>query len=256
MAKLTWDATRGFDYRDIDFSLLFEGVNTVATSQRYILDYGSGDRDEFRGHGFTYDFEGLPVGGTITSYSGMEGWLRTVRLDGVKISVSSLVKAASTFSTSDDRALIKKALSGNDVITGDFWDDRLDGFAGKDKITGSLGADKLYGGSGADAFIYTRTLDSFGDVEDRSSMDTIFDFSSRQKDKIDLRKIDANETLGGNQGFHWIGTADFGEQAGELRFERAGGGVHVETDADGDGIADLTIFLRGISAMSKGDFYL
>jgi Ca2+-binding RTX toxin-like protein len=256
MARLTWNATRGFDYRTIDFSLLFEGANTVATSQRYVIDYGSGNRDEFRGGGFAYDLNGYPVGGTITGYAAFEGWVRVASLDGVKISVPSLVKAASTFSPGDDRALIKSALSGHDVITGGLWADRLEGFAGNDKITGRLDADKLYGGAGADAFIYTRTLDSFGDADDRSSMDTIFDFSSRQKDKIDLRKIDANETQGGNQAFKWIGTADFHEQAGELRFERVAGGVYVETDADGDGIGDLTVFLKGISAVSKGDFYL
>jgi Ca2+-binding RTX toxin-like protein len=179
MARLTWNATRGFDYRDIDFSLLFDGDNTIATSQRYTLDYGVGDRDEFRGSGFTYDLNGYPVGGLITGYAAYEGWSRIASLDGVKISVPSLVKAASTFSAGDDRALIKSALSGNDAITGGLWADRLEGFAGNDKITGRLDADKLYGGAGADAFIYTRTLDSFGDAEDRSSMDTIFDFSSR-----------------------------------------------------------------------------
>lgn len=35
MAKLTWDATWGFDLKDLDFSLLFEGTNTVATSRQF-----------------------------------------------------------------------------------------------------------------------------------------------------------------------------------------------------------------------------
>jgi hypothetical protein len=39
LAKLTWPATRGFDLRDYDFSLLFDGTNTIATSQRYTVDY-------------------------------------------------------------------------------------------------------------------------------------------------------------------------------------------------------------------------
>jgi Ca2+-binding RTX toxin-like protein len=217
MAKLTWNATWGFDPKGFDFSVLFEGVNTIATSQRYVVEYEPGDSDEFRGNGFAYDASGVPVAGTITSYAGYDGWSRIISIDGVKISVPSMVKAASTFSTSDDRALIKKAFSGNDVIRGDFWDDRLDGFAGKDKITGLLGADKLYGGSGADTFIYTRTLDSFGYAGETGSMDTVFDFSRKQKDRIDLRKIDANEDRGGNHAFKWIGNAVAGSMSRETQ---------------------------------------
>jgi Ca2+-binding RTX toxin-like protein len=256
MAKLTWNATWGFDPRNFDFSLLLEGTNTIATPQRYVIDYFSGDRDEFRGNGFTYDFNGVPVGGTITSYAGYDSWVRIVSLDGVEISVPSMVKAASTFSTADDRALIKTALSGDDVITGGLWSDKLEGFAGNDKLTGRLDRDKLYGGAGADVFIYTRTLDSFGYAGDTASMDTIFDFSRKQKDKIDLRKIDANEGWGGNQAFKWIGNTDFHGQAGELRYEKVWGGIYVEGDTDGDGISDLTVYLKGVSAMIKGDFFL
>jgi Ca2+-binding RTX toxin-like protein len=139
---------------------------------------------------------------------------------------------------------------------GGLWGDRLEGFAGNDKITGRLDSDKLYGGAGADVFVYTRTLDSFGYEGDTEWMDAIFDFSSRQRDKIDLRKTDADEARGGNQAFHWIGNAAFHAQAGELRYENVRGGIYVEGDSDGDGIADLTVFLKKVSAMSKGDFYL
>ncbi len=266
MAKLTWTATRGFDLRDYDFSLLFDGTNTIATSQRYTVDYSDyyngsyySARDEFRGSGFVYDYYGVPAGGTIKSYARYEGGLRIGILDGVKISVTSMVKAASTFSTSDDYSLMKKALAGNDVITGGSWADRLEGFGGKDKLTGGLDGDKLYGGTGADTFIYKRTLDSFAYVDESGklpSMDAIFDFSSRQKDKLDLRKIDANESRAGNNAFTFIGKAGFHDKAGELRYEKVRGGIHVEGDTDGDGYADLTVFLKGVAALSKGDFYL
>jgi serralysin len=118
MARLTWNATYGFDYRTLDLSRLFDGINTVATSQRYVIDYGLGDRDEFRGHSFSYDFNGIPVGGVVSGYAGYDSGVRILSLDGARISVSSIVNAASTFSTGDDRALIRKALAGHDVITG------------------------------------------------------------------------------------------------------------------------------------------
>ena len=71
-----------------------------------------------------------------------------------------------------------------------------------------------------------------------------------------LRRVDANDFSGGNQVFRWIGKADFHDRAGELRYENVRGGLYVEGDTNGDGIADLTVFLKGVAAMTKGDFYL
>jgi Ca2+-binding RTX toxin-like protein len=248
----------------MDASLLLEGEDTVKAAQRYAVDYdfefsdGSyySGRDDFRGTGFVYDGSGVPVAGTITAYHSYDFGVRTVSLTGLKLSASAFIKAARTVSTSDEYALFKKAFSGNDVITGGSWDDRLEGFSGNDKLTGGLDADRLYGGAGADTFIYKKSLDSFGDIDDRDYMDTIFDFSARQKDRIDMRAIDADEGRSGNQAFLWIGNAEFQERPGELRYEKVPGGVYVQADADGDGIDDLTVFVKGITALGAGDFLL
>jgi serralysin len=84
-----------------------------------------------------------------------------------------------------------------------------------------------------------------------SSADTIKDFR-RGSDHIDLRAIDANTKVAGDQAFAFIGKTAFHGKAGELRFAD---GI-VSGDTNGDKIADFGITVAGLSAMSKGDFYL
>jgi serralysin len=84
-----------------------------------------------------------------------------------------------------------------------------------------------------------------------ASVDTIKDFV-RGSDRIDLRGIDANTKVSGNQAFSFIGKSDFSGKAGQLKFAS---GV-VSGDVNGDGVADFQIKVAGLSALSKGDFYL
>lgn len=84
-----------------------------------------------------------------------------------------------------------------------------------------------------------------------SSADIIKDFR-RGSDHIDLRDIDANTKLTGNQAFTFIGKSAFHGKAGELRFADG----MAAGDTNGDKIADFGIKVAGLSAMSKGDFYL
>ncbi|MGO4704341.1 hypothetical protein AB4072_01010 [Microvirga sp. 2MCAF38] len=142
---------------------------------------------------------------------------------------------------------------GNDVLNGGGGSDKLYGNAGKDKLYGGAGVDKLYGGADADTFIFKSIKDS---TVDASGRDTIYDFSRKQGDKIDLRSIDANTKVKGNQAFKLIGKKDFSEKAGELRYEKIKGGVYVHGDVDGDGQADFSILLKSISSLVKSDFFL
>jgi hypothetical protein len=89
-----------------------------------------------------------------------------------------------------------------------------------------------------------------------SGRDTVYDFSSKQKDKIDLRIIDANTKTKGNQAFKFIDKQDFHKKAGELQWEKVKGGVYVYGDTNGDGKEDFSIFLKGLTKIAKGDFYL
>jgi hypothetical protein len=86
--------------------------------------------------------------------------------------------------------------------------------------------------------------------------DTIYDFSSGQRDRIDLKAIDAQTTVGGNQSFTFIGKNGFQGKAGELRYDKVSGGALVSGDVNSDGIADFAIYLKGVSALSKGYFML
>src|SRR5215213_9057476 len=162
MATLTWNASYGFDLKSIDFSNLVYGYSYTRSASLFSVNYDSGgySRDEFRGSGFTYNFEGIPTGGVVRSYAAFSDGRKVGFIDGAQITVSDLVGAAMTFSRSDDTRVIKSVLSGNDAITGGSANDRLEGFGGNDRLYGRQGADKLFGGSGADAFTFKSLKDS------------------------------------------------------------------------------------------------
>jgi Ca2+-binding RTX toxin-like protein len=143
--------------------------------------------------------------------------------------------------------------AGDDRLSGVGGNDHLSGGSGNDKLTGGAGADDLWGGSGADTFIFKSVKET---TVSGAGRDTIFDFSTRQKDKIDLSAIDANTTKGGNQAFSFIGTKAFGGKAGKLRYEKAKSDTYMHGDVNGDKIADFTIHLDDRVSLSKGYFIL
>ncbi|MBM6595465.1 M10 family metallopeptidase C-terminal domain-containing protein [Microvirga pudoricolor] len=141
----------------------------------------------------------------------------------------------------------------HDTVTGTGSKNTLRGYAGNDQLVGGRGADKLYGGSGADTFVFKTLKDSTVAAKGR---DTIYDFSTQQKDRIDLKGIDANVLKAGNQAFKYIGAADFHGKAGELRIQKVAGGSQVQGDVNGDGLADFAIAVKGLSHIAKGYFTL
>ena len=255
MAVLMWSASWGFDLRKIDLSNLNYAYSYTRASTLFAANYDSAgySRDEFRGYGFTYDASGIPSGGVVKSYAAFLYGRKIGFIDGASVAVTKLVSAASTYSTGDDLNVYKHILSGSDRITGGVAGDRLEGFAGNDLLYGRGGADKLYGGAGADRFIYKSIKDSTAAAGGR---DTIFDFSASQKDKIDLRTIDANTKVAGNQAFTFIGNKAFSKKAGELSSQKVASGSIVKGDVNGDGAADFSIFLKGAYTVDKGYFYL
>ncbi|RDI62385.1 M10 family metallopeptidase C-terminal domain-containing protein [Microvirga subterranea] len=142
---------------------------------------------------------------------------------------------------------------GDDVITGGRGKDTLLGFAGNDRIAGGRGADKLFGGADADAFVFKATGDSTASSKGR---DTIYDFSRKQGDVIDLTAIDASRSLAGDQDFTFIGRSGFHGVEGELRYSKIKGGVMLQADVNGDAKADFAVVLKGISSLAQGDFLL
>lgn len=267
--KVTVGTSFGLDMTALDFSSIWYAYDTDYSSKLFRAYYSDGYIDEFRGAGFTFDRDGVPTGGTVTSYTAFYDGQKLFSIDGATISAKAIVKAAETYSTVDDRGLIKAELAGadtftggagqdvlfayggNDVLKGRGGNDMLSGGAGNDKIEGGIGRDNLYGEAGADTFIFRSTKET---TVAASGQDKIFDFTSL--DRIDLDLIDANTKATGNQDFAFVGTKDFSGKAGELRYEKMASDTYIYGDINGDKKADFAIHLDDAVAMKAGYFFL
>ncbi len=157
--------------------------------------------------------------------------------------------------------------SGNDVLTGSLGANRIEGGAGNDTIDGGAGADRLLGGDGADTMLAGAGSDGlwgglgadtfvFKAIADSaiSGPDIIWDFSHAEADKIDLRSIDANSVMKGNQAFTLA--TSFSHKSGELVIATEGDHYLVQGDVNGDGVADFVIALHSATSLWAGDFLL
>lgn len=201
------------------------------------------------------DFEKAPSHSIIIEAKDAAGLITRQKL---QIAVTDVMESKSGSSSND--ALLggkgKDKLSGGDgqdYLVGNLGDDRLYGGSGDDRLHGGMGADDLYGGAGGDCFIF-KSLKHSG--TSRSTWDSIFDFSTKQKDKIDLSAIDANTLKAGNQAFSYVGKKDFSGKAGELRHDKAKSDTYIYGDVNGDRVADLTIHLDDAVSLSKSYFVL
>ena len=140
--------------------------------------------------------------------------------------------------------------AGNDLLYGVTGDDRLFGSSGNDRLTGGIGRDLLTGGSGTDAFIFRSTLESGPTAATR---DQIIDFTHGEK--IDVNFIDANINTANNQSFKFV--INFTGQAGQLQWDRiSAASFTVSGDVNGDGVADFSIYVRGVTSLLSTDFIL
>jgi Ca2+-binding RTX toxin-like protein len=142
--------------------------------------------------------------------------------------------------------------AGNDRLYGGDGDDIIYGGAGDDLIEGGMGSDTLYGGTGADQFSY-RPEHLLGAG---TGKDSIADFSSAQGDRILLAMLDANSQTVVNDKFSFIGTNSFSGEAGQLRYSISGGNAYVCGDVNGDGAADFTLCVAGVTSLGADDFSL
>lgn len=153
-----------------------------------------------------------------------------------------------------------------DRLTGDSGANHLQGFAGNDFLTGGGGGDRLDGGAGADTFIFSGLADSPNAspdlIENWSGAIVLIDNGSRiirgrgEGDKIDLRAIDANASVAGDQAFTFVGA--FTGAAGQVtaKYDETRNMTSVLLDANGDGFADMTIDIVGQQQMTGADFFL
>lgn len=152
---------------------------------------------------------------------------------------------------------------GNDRLIGYGGDDRIDGGAGNDTLIGGSGLDRLSAGSGQDTLTGNTGIDFFiftnealADAATKAAADLITDFNHAERDRIDLRLVDANLLLSGDQAFQFLGTAAFTGTAGELRIETAATATYLVGDRNGDGIGDSHIALSPALALVAADILL
>ncbi|WP_230533553.1 M10 family metallopeptidase C-terminal domain-containing protein [Microvirga roseola] len=145
-----------------------------------------------------------------------------------------------------DAANMLKGGAGNDKLYGRGGNDKLWGGDGNDLLIGGRGKDALFGGAGADVFDFDSIKGSLP-----GARDTIKDFE-RGVDRIDLRTIDANSNVSGNQVFSFVGKSDFTGKAGQLQFKSS----VLSGDVNGDGVADFKMNVSGVFSLAKGDFHL
>jgi Ca2+-binding RTX toxin-like protein len=146
-------------------------------------------------------------------------------------------------------------LSDVENLTGSAFGDRLVGSSVANRLNGGGGADTLIGGGGADELIGGAGADTYrfltlADVESLDGSDVIKKLDAG--DTIDLRRIDANVLLDGDQAFQLVNT--FHERAGEAvrLFDAATRTTYVLLDVDGDATADATLTLAGRHAGFDG----
>jgi Ca2+-binding RTX toxin-like protein len=113
----------------------------------------------------------------------------------------------------------------------------------------------MIGGAGRDIFDFN----SIAETRTGATRDVIVDFTHGNNvtgDDIDLRGIDAQAGVAGNQAFHFIGAQSFHHAKGELRYVKVGTSVIVQGDLNGDAKADFEILVQHHTSLAAGDFLL
>ncbi|WP_415010162.1 M10 family metallopeptidase C-terminal domain-containing protein [Amaricoccus sp.] len=86
--------------------------------------------------------------------------------------------------------------------------------------------------------------------------DTIADFSSADRDRIDLSGIDANTSAAGNQAFHFLVARGFDGSSGALRYGVTADGVTTIGDINGDRRVDFAIDVADVDVLHPRDLIL
>lgn len=146
MTKITVGAGFSLDLFDSDLGGQVPPPG-IRTATRFVFDYGFGVTDEYAGTGFTYDANGVPNGGVVTSnttfYNGVAGFWMT----DFSISVAA---AVGFLQAGNSNGLLEIVLGGADQINGGEDDDAIRGFGGADILNGGGGDDVIYGDAGND----------------------------------------------------------------------------------------------------------
>jgi Ca2+-binding RTX toxin-like protein len=205
---------------------------------------------------FTYQWQtnlGVLATSTSKTYTltknevGEKVWVTVIYTD----KLGTLEKVESSV-TKDAVSISKKASIADDELTGNSKANKLSGGAGNDTLIGGLGKDTLTGGVGSDIFKFNAVNDTAAITK---NADTITDFKSSEKDKIDLSAIDANSKLIGNQAFKFVSGTQFDSNLiGQIYFNSKDQNVYGTTSADNK--LEFIIHLTGVTNVTPEDFIL
>ncbi|WP_157266296.1 beta strand repeat-containing protein [Azohydromonas aeria] len=226
-------------------------VGTKSSSTGQWLDGGAGNDTLVGGYG----------GDTLVGGAGNDvlnggnfsyGYADTVDYSGAAGAVSVNLQAG----TASGGAGTDQLISIEAAIGSSYADSLTGSSLRADTLTGGGGADTLDGGidSYADVFVFNQPSDSAA-----SAMDTIRNFvsSGYSVDRLDLSAIDASTTdTSSNSSFQFVGTSAFSGSAGELRYTATATDTYVQADVNGDRVADMSIKLIGVHALTTSNFYL
>lgn len=220
----------------------YEPTITVLADGRFAVAWRDGSVTAPDQSGFAIRgqiFDPRVAGITLTGGGGDENWVGTAFADLMSgFNGDDSVNGGA----GNDTLLGGKA---NDILWGDDGNDTFSGGFGNDTLVGGSGRDKLMGGFGRDVFVFNMDSDS----PNNNSRDVVVDFDS----SVDKISVSFDYKVG--NGF--IGTANFsGTMAvhgeAEIRFNTATS--LILGDSDGDGKADFSIKLMGVTALTAEDF--
>jgi len=145
------------------------------------------------------------------------------------------------------------------IITGNSANNILTGLDGNDTMRGGLGADRLVGGNGkdllyagVDTHVDTFAYAALAETGIGAARDVLYEFDSGE-DKINLRTLDSNTALAGDQNFTFSAA---GPQANSVWFVVSGANVIVRGDVNGNTTADFEIQVNGLTSLIAADFVL
>jgi Ca2+-binding RTX toxin-like protein len=144
--------------------------------------------------------------------------------------------------------------NGDDLLYGEGGNDSLGGGDGFDRIIGGMERDYMTGGAGPDTFIW----EDIGETGGTSigSGDMIYDFSNAEGDQINLQVIDADAYAPGNQGFRFIGAADFSGTPGEINYVHDQGNTFIQMQTGISADVEGVIAIVGIVTPEASWFVL
>jgi Ca2+-binding RTX toxin-like protein len=167
MTTMTLGPGLSVDFVNLDSSGPAFPLPTQKTSTRFVVDYGGGYTDEYVGTGFTFDANGFPTGGVVSTVTSFTDGVADVWFTDMSLSLSAITAFYKAGNVLGFQTVV---WAGNDRLIGGADADQLRGFAGNDRLEGGGGNDALYGdngddildgGSGADTAVFSGALANF-----------------------------------------------------------------------------------------------